>query len=280
MTPMEFIARIAILVPPPYFPLTRYHGVFAARSSWRPLVTPKPPPGAVLRRDKTKSCKPCKAGQEHPPRDAAPSPLPPPPPSPSPTSTPSPAAPTRTSASAAADDSAAITVKHWGRLLDGDLYASASRLSFAVLLRRTHGIDARMPDLRRQTSPHRHHHRPRRRQEDPPPPRPPRRAAATRPSPRPHRPRELRLPRRLMRDAEPTFGRRGGRLSRGSGFLWRRRPSPSLSDGDRRDNDSHQPGAPALRCLSPSARQASPSSSTRRASTTRRSVARLPSPRT
>ena len=120
MTPMEFMARIAILVPPPYFPLTRYHGVFAARSAWRPLVTPKPPPGAVLRCDKTKSCKPCKEGKEHRPRDDAPSPLPPPP-----TSTLSPPAPTRTSAaSAAADDAIAITVKHWCRLLDGDLYAA------------------------------------------------------------------------------------------------------------------------------------------------------------
>ncbi len=33
---------------PPYYPLVRYHGVFAARSSWRAVVTPKPPPGAAL----------------------------------------------------------------------------------------------------------------------------------------------------------------------------------------------------------------------------------------
>ena len=141
MTPMEFMARIAILVPPPYFPLTRYHGVFAARSAWRSLVTPKPPPGAVLRRDKTKSCKPCKQESELRQRDDAPSPLPPPP-----TSTPStPSTPSTAhtpSASAAADDPTVITVKHWGRLLDGDLYASASRLDWAVLLRRIHGIDA------------------------------------------------------------------------------------------------------------------------------------------
>jgi pyruvate/2-oxoglutarate dehydrogenase complex dihydrolipoamide acyltransferase (E2) component len=60
MTPMELMARLAILVPPPFFPLTRYHGVLAARSSWRVddvdlerrLVTPKPP------RD-PKRAKPC-----------------------------------------------------------------------------------------------------------------------------------------------------------------------------------------------------------------------------
>jgi hypothetical protein len=140
MTPMEFMARIAILVPPPYFPLTRYHGVFAARSSWRPLVTPKPPPGAALRRDKTKTktCKPCKEEKELRHRDDAPSPSPSPPPSP--TSTPSPPTPARSPA--ASDDPTVITVKHWSRLFDGDLYASSSRLDWAVLLRRTHGIDA------------------------------------------------------------------------------------------------------------------------------------------
>ena len=55
MTPVEFLGRLAILVPPPYFPLVRYHGVFAARSSWRALVTPKPP-GGVAPRKKPKAC--------------------------------------------------------------------------------------------------------------------------------------------------------------------------------------------------------------------------------
>jgi len=47
MTPMEFMARLAALLPPPKIPFVRYHGVFASRSSWRPLVTPKPPPEAA-----------------------------------------------------------------------------------------------------------------------------------------------------------------------------------------------------------------------------------------
>jgi hypothetical protein len=55
MSPVECLARLAILVAPPYFPLVRYHGVFAARSSWRGLVTPKPPDG-VERRKKSKGC--------------------------------------------------------------------------------------------------------------------------------------------------------------------------------------------------------------------------------
>jgi hypothetical protein len=33
-------------------------------------------------------------------------------------------------------------VKHWSRLLDGELYATSSRLDWAVLMRRTLGFDA------------------------------------------------------------------------------------------------------------------------------------------
>jgi hypothetical protein len=39
MTPMDFMARLAALVPPPKIPLVRYHGVFAPRSSWRAVST-------------------------------------------------------------------------------------------------------------------------------------------------------------------------------------------------------------------------------------------------
>ena len=56
MTPVEFLGRLAILVPPPYFPLVRYHGVFGARSSWRALVTPKPRDGVARRMHKPKAC--------------------------------------------------------------------------------------------------------------------------------------------------------------------------------------------------------------------------------
>jgi hypothetical protein len=50
MTPMEFMARLSALIPRPQIPLARYHGVFASRSSWRPLVTPKPPAHAAKRK--------------------------------------------------------------------------------------------------------------------------------------------------------------------------------------------------------------------------------------
>jgi hypothetical protein len=123
MTPMEFMARLAILVPPPYFPLTRYHGVFAARSSWRALVTPKPPDG-VVRRKTEKPCKKSEPAEKPPPRLSAAEPS------------------LALAALATPHDPTVITVKHWGRLLDGELFASSSRLEWAVLLKRTHGLDA------------------------------------------------------------------------------------------------------------------------------------------
>jgi hypothetical protein len=42
LTPLELLARIAAILPPPRFPLTRMHGVLAPRSSWRKDVVPKP----------------------------------------------------------------------------------------------------------------------------------------------------------------------------------------------------------------------------------------------
>jgi hypothetical protein len=45
MTPLEFLARLAALVPPPRYPLLRYHGVLAPRSSWRSSIVPRAPAG-------------------------------------------------------------------------------------------------------------------------------------------------------------------------------------------------------------------------------------------
>jgi hypothetical protein len=42
MEPMEFMARLSALVPPPRHPLVRYHGVFAPNSPWRAGVVPTP----------------------------------------------------------------------------------------------------------------------------------------------------------------------------------------------------------------------------------------------
>jgi len=37
---LDFIARLAALVPPPRVHLTRYHGVFAANAALRAAITP------------------------------------------------------------------------------------------------------------------------------------------------------------------------------------------------------------------------------------------------
>jgi hypothetical protein len=49
MTPLEFMARLAALVPPPRFPLVRFHGVFAPHSKQRALVVPGEAPAGPER---------------------------------------------------------------------------------------------------------------------------------------------------------------------------------------------------------------------------------------
>jgi hypothetical protein len=43
MDPMECMARLAALVPPPRYPLVRYAGVLGPRSAWRREIVPRPP---------------------------------------------------------------------------------------------------------------------------------------------------------------------------------------------------------------------------------------------
>jgi len=167
MTPVEFMARLAILIPPPYFPLVRYHGVFAARSSWRALVTPKPPAGAVHKKPK-----PCAATVNDPPAvngsraptssvpstsstlaplKGAPankplSSLPPVPVTDAPSSPTGAQTTTATlhanAAHGAVVGPTTITVKHWHRLLDGELFATSSHMEWAVLMQRSFGFDS------------------------------------------------------------------------------------------------------------------------------------------
>ena len=49
-TPLEFIERLAALVPPPRAHLVHYHGVLAGRSAWRREVVPDPPATARAQR--------------------------------------------------------------------------------------------------------------------------------------------------------------------------------------------------------------------------------------
>jgi len=48
MTPVEFLARASALIPPPRYPLVRYHGVLAPNSPFRSRVIPRPPPGEPI----------------------------------------------------------------------------------------------------------------------------------------------------------------------------------------------------------------------------------------
>ena len=43
---MEFIEKLAALVPPPRFHMIRYHGVLAQAAKWRSLIIPAVPAGS------------------------------------------------------------------------------------------------------------------------------------------------------------------------------------------------------------------------------------------
>ena len=132
MTPVELLARLAALVPPPRFPLLRYFGVFAANSPWRSAVVPRPPDVAATCRhspatDATAGrpappgpnsarpdagVGPCDAGTAGDPLLAVPTSVP------------------RT-----------LSPEHWRRLDDGRLLARQPRVDWATLLRRTWAED-------------------------------------------------------------------------------------------------------------------------------------------
>ncbi|MDB4928730.1 MAG: transposase [Myxococcaceae bacterium] len=55
ITPMELMARLSALVPPPRTPLVRYQGVVAPNSPWRVAVVPLPPVEAAVRCGRTEA---------------------------------------------------------------------------------------------------------------------------------------------------------------------------------------------------------------------------------
>ena len=57
MSPLQFLARLAALIPPPRHPLIRFYGVFAPHSSWREKVVPIRLP-CCHQRDEDGSCSP------------------------------------------------------------------------------------------------------------------------------------------------------------------------------------------------------------------------------
>jgi hypothetical protein len=154
MTPLEFLARLAAIVPPPRYPLLRYHGVLGPRSSWRRDVVPTAPKArSCEQRPPTKQQVPefrpdgardgaCEVAQrpgasrEHS------------------ISTPAPTSVADTPAvlggergTGAAPPKAVmltpnvLSTKHWSRLLGGALYAASPRVDWATLLRRSFDVD-------------------------------------------------------------------------------------------------------------------------------------------
>ena len=169
MTPIELLARLAARVPPARYPLVRYHGVLAPHARWRSAVVPKPP--AAARTPDHPACanaparETTKAGpsperlpkQDTPRPDASRTATPahaaaavstPPWPAVAPT-VPAPSAATTLAVPRAAAvvlgdvvlTDFGISVRHLDRLLGGLLLATAPRLEWAKLLRRTFGID-------------------------------------------------------------------------------------------------------------------------------------------
>jgi len=173
LTPIELLARLAALVPPPRHPLLTYHGVLAPHSKWRNAVVPKPPTSAGSQEGRAV---PKSTGHGEPgPPTPAPRELKNPigpristPPGPLPTapcqakpvaphslSSPPVDAPTRAGPTAAAACGQAsvsrgdivitefgISVRHLDRLLGGLVLATSPRVEWAKLLRRTFAIDA------------------------------------------------------------------------------------------------------------------------------------------
>jgi Putative transposase/Transposase zinc-binding domain len=156
MTPLEFLARLAAIVPPPRYPLLRYHGVLAPRCSWRREIVPQPRETQPRdRRTRTqRGASPC---TKSPSADTNSRALTCPARKKTSTPTTPPAAvwvtDRRSSLQATTEASArsqvsiellaphVLSVKHWNRLLGGLLYAATPRVDWATLLRRSFEVD-------------------------------------------------------------------------------------------------------------------------------------------
>ena len=124
MTGTELLARIAALVPPPRYPLVRYHGCFAPAHIWRRSVVPEPPPPRT-------SCVRTSQPTEHTP------------PAPGPTAAHT-LPPVETGVLVEPSQLRSpfvLSDPHLQRLLDGLLVMSTPRAGWATLLRRSHHLD-------------------------------------------------------------------------------------------------------------------------------------------
>jgi len=117
LTPLELLARLAAIVPPPRYPLTRYHGVLAGNSPWREFVVPRPPEPA--------------AGCRHPRNEPRPVAVP----TPTVRAAPDPDDPLL--AGAPQPVPRTLSPEHWSWLGEGVLLAVQPRVDWATLIRRT-----------------------------------------------------------------------------------------------------------------------------------------------
>jgi hypothetical protein len=127
--------------------MTRYHGVLAPASRWRPLVVPKPRAEEPRCRGHVDAVRPGRdAWTPRAPvapdaRQTGAGPVAPPP-------VPPPAVPPelllRVPSAEPEDEpySRVIRIAHWRRLMDGRLLARAPRIDWSSLLARTFGVDA------------------------------------------------------------------------------------------------------------------------------------------
>ncbi len=131
MTPLELLARLAALIPPPRHPLVRFHGAFAPRSSWRKRVVPKPP---------TQSSKPPRSHEhdkpDHETNNVAKA-----------------RKPVRNATSSLNSTNPALiaetelltpntlSVRHWERLRCGALLAPSPTIDWSTLMSRTFDVD-------------------------------------------------------------------------------------------------------------------------------------------
>ena len=147
LTPVEFLARLSALLPPPRHPFMRYHGVLAPASKWRIDVVPRAQPATTVCQSKsnTKDNDVEHSHDEAKNDDEAPNdsrgPLK------------GEARPTRPKSetrlasgqtalrSGEQESATVITDSHHRRLLGGRLLATSPRLDWAKLLQRTFGED-------------------------------------------------------------------------------------------------------------------------------------------
>jgi hypothetical protein len=143
LEPIELLARIAALIPPPRHPFMRYHGVLAPSSKWRRAIVPRAEP---RERSTSTAVTPSSGPAAAAARDVAVGTAPPsrvphwttPPIATSPSG--AGAAPAPPPATPFADY-ARITAAHRARLEGGELLANGPRLDWAKLLRRTFACD-------------------------------------------------------------------------------------------------------------------------------------------